>query len=97
MNTKAVNLWYSPSRSVSPAIFTYPGKSLLNHRGVDVLKNPAGSWDYILNGAAITQRAGFDRETAIKLIDGLLDGDTDHWWCSDKVLAHIKNSQGSKS
>lgn len=95
MTTKAVNLWYNPSRSPGPAIFSYPGESLLNYRGVDVFKNPAGSWDYVLNGATIAQRAGFNREGAKDNIDGLLDG-TDNFQCSDKVLAHIEASKESK-
>jgi hypothetical protein len=89
METIAKNLWHdSQSRSSKP-FYTYTGRVLLSYRGVQVFKNPAGSWDYVLNGATITQRAGFEAGRARGIIDTLLAGDE---MSAPAVMAHIKAS-----
>lgn len=87
--TTAKNLWHVSGNSNSKPFYTYTGRVLLEYRGVQVFKNPAGSWDYVLNGATITQRAGFDAGRARVIIDTLLAGNE---MSAAAVLAHIKAS-----
>lgn len=88
--TTAKNLWHQSGNSYSKPVFTYTGRALFTYRGVQVFKNPAGSWDYILNGAAITQRAGFSKDKAPAIIDALLSGRDEY--AGAAVMAHIQAS-----
>ncbi len=73
MTITVTNPWHDAARiSNSKPVLSYEGRCLLSHRGVEVYKNPAGSWDYVYEGMAITQRAGFSQERARLLIDELL-------------------------
>lgn len=82
------NPWYNPQSSYSRRVFCYSGKCLFSHRGVSVYRNVAGSWDYVIGGCAITQRAGFDRTKAAAIIDGLLDG-TEERYVAQAVHDHL--------
>lgn len=89
------NLWHPSLKDnpYSPVTFIYTGPCLFSHRGVEVYKNPRGSWDYITGGAAITQRAGFAKERAANIIDDILDGtDKDGTYkpCNDAVKKHLE-------
>ncbi len=84
----ARNPWYNPKTfRESHAFFTYPGKPLFAHRGVEVFYNTKGYWDYVLEGVTIAQRAGFGKDTAPAIIDGLLDGSAS---CCEEVATHIR-------
>jgi hypothetical protein len=83
------NLWHRPDSAYSQRQFVYRGKCLFEHRGVKIYKNPAGSWDCTFNGVTITQRAGFHKETAAELIDGILDG-TAVMPVADAVANHLR-------
>lgn len=72
--TTTKNLWHRSDSAYSPKEFKYAGPCLFEHRGVQVFKNPAGSWDYTFAGATIMQRAGFTRTAATGFIDEVLDG-----------------------
>lgn len=90
--TTITNPWHNPRSAYSPVQFVYRDKPLFTHRGVEVYKNDAGSWDYVVGGMAITQRAGFNKDRAPLVIDEILDGkDTGqfHWVC-DTVAAHLR-------
>jgi hypothetical protein len=81
------NPWHRSTYESSKPTLTYTGKCLLNYRGVEVYKNPAGSWDYTFAGMAITQRAGFNLERAMRLIDQMLAGEC--LLVCDTVREHI--------
>lgn len=85
----ATNPWFRPNNPYSVRQFNYPGRCLFTYRGVEVYKNPAGSWDYILDGVAITQRAGFSADKAPAIIDAILDGD-EYTYCADAVCEHLR-------
>lgn len=82
-----INPWYRPGHGSGPTL-TYKRPPLLIYRGVEVFKNPAGLWDYALDGMVITQRAGFERDRACAIIDGLLALE-DPLMC-EAVRAHIE-------
>ena len=83
-----INPWHRSSCESSKLTLTYTGKCLLSYRGVEVYKNPAGSWDYTFAGMAITQRAGFNPEKAMRIIDQILSLTDDIHIC-DTVREHI--------
>ncbi len=82
----ATNLFHNPTSAYSSKVLTYDGRVLFQHRDVEVLKNPRGSWDYIFAGAVITQRSFFSVGTAKKLIDDILDG---REYRPDSVADHL--------
>lgn len=84
------NLWHNPKSAYSKETFCYPGKILFSHRGVDVYKNPSGSWDYVLGDVTITQRAGFRPDGAALIIDDKLDG-KNHSYSSDAVADYLQS------
>lgn len=75
MNTPATaeaitvrNPWYNPRSAYTQGLtITYKGRSLFSHRGVEVYRNVRGSYDYVIAGCAIDQRAGFSRDNAAAL------------------------------
>ena len=81
------NPWHRPTYHDSKPNLSYAGRCLLSYRGVEVYKNPAGSWDYIYKGMAIAQRAGFHKDRAIALIDEMLAGKC--ILMCDHVLDHV--------
>ncbi len=96
MTITAINPWYDAARiSNSKPVLAYEGNRLLSYRGVDVYRNLSGSWDYLYNGMAITQRAGFNKDRARAIIDGILsmsDESMDWMLTSRAVQAHVKAS-----
>jgi hypothetical protein len=90
-NMKTINPFHNPTSAYSHREFTYDGKCLFEHRGVQVFKNPAGSWDYVIAGMTITQRAGFSKDHAVRrqLIDDILDG-TGFEARSEPVCVHLR-------
>ncbi len=96
MTITVTNPWHDAARiSNSKPVLSYEGRCLLSHRGVEVYKNPAGSWDYVYEGMAITQRAGINKGRACDIIDGILsmsDESMDWMLTSRAVQAHIKES-----
>jgi hypothetical protein len=83
----AINLWHNPINSDSKPVLSYEGRCLLSYRGVEIYKNPAGSWDYLLSDCAIAQRGGFDAERSKAMIDEMLAGQCP--LLSKEVKAHI--------
>ena len=81
------NPWYLKGEPYYKRFFEYTNDPIFSYRGVDVYVNYAGSWDYVLGDTAITQRAGFKKDSASSIIDEILDGKT---LVSDKVAEHIK-------
>lgn len=85
------NPFHNPRSAYSRPEFSYRGHSLFSFRGVDVYANGARSWDYVLNGVTIMQRAGFKAEVARALINEALDGVSPH---CEAVASHITASGG---
>jgi hypothetical protein len=85
---KVINPWHTKHNIYSRPFFEYFDKPIFTYRGVNVYKNYAGSWDYVLGDTAITQRAGFRKEASPAIIDSLLDGQSP---VSDIVADHIKS------
>lgn len=83
----ATNPWYNPSYCGSKPVLSYDGRCLLSYRGVEIYKNAAGSWDYLLGDCAIAQRGGFDAEKSKAMIDEMLAGECS--LLSKEVQAHI--------
>lgn len=83
----AINPWFRKDSPYSHKIFEYPGSKLFEYRGVEVYKNKEGSFDYILGDTAITQRAGFSKESAPSVIDEILDGEKP---VSENVYIHLR-------
>jgi hypothetical protein len=76
MNTttvRVINPWRTKESLHMREFFEYTGKPVFSFRGVDVYNNYS-SWDYVIGGFAITQRAGFHKESAPKIISDILDG-----------------------
>lgn len=84
--TTARNLW-APRNPHMRETFTYHTPPRFECSGVAVYRNPAGSWDFVYAGAVIAQRAGFSKEGALAVIDGLLNGT--NALTSDVVRVHI--------
>jgi len=78
------NLWRDDTQIKSPEYYENDARKIGEHRGVSVLKLYNESFDFVLAGACIAQRAGASEWTLT--IDNLLDGVD---CCSDKVAAHI--------
>lgn len=90
-----INPWQNPKCEDSKPTLTYTSKCLLSYRGVEVYKNPAGSWDYTYEGMAIAQRAGFDSDMGRRIIDDLLLCESVSM-CAE-VRRHIASHQGMAS
>lgn len=90
--TKAINPWFSPHYSQCAPVLEYTGKPELVYRGVAVFYNYRGSYDYIMAGMAITQRAGLSsKERGRAVIDAILDGrDNGQFpWVCETVRKHL--------
>lgn len=74
IKTTARNLWFNPRSGYSHQAFTYWGKPLFSYRGVEVFESNCSGFHYVLDGAVITMRHGFRKETAPAIIDEILDG-----------------------
>ena len=80
------NPWANSTQVPGAPYFEHSGPTLGEWRGVQVVKNPAGSFDYVLQGCALTMRAGFDRDTFREVVDEILDG---RRAVADTVAAHL--------
>lgn len=85
----AINPWRNqkpPYATLGPEKFEYNGKPLLTYRGVEVYKNPCGSWDYVFDGMTITQRSGFTKDGAPGVIDEIFGGKS---LCNQNIADHL--------
>lgn len=81
------NPWFKPQSAYSRREYRYEGKPLAEHRGVQVFKNSAGSWDWVISGMTVGQRAGFHKDRFAAAMDELLDG---KWPCAQAVAEHLR-------
>lgn len=91
MNTDLItvkNLWHNPQSSYSQPEYKLTGKPIFEHRGVQVYHRFTSSFLHVLDGVAITERAGVDKTG--KAIDDVLDGGT---CCHSAIAAHL-NARG---
>ena len=70
---RAKNPWHNPESGFSRPFFEYDGNPKFSYRGVAVY-NAYSSFDYVIDGCTICQRAGFHKDSAPQIIDGILDG-----------------------
>jgi len=81
------NLWFDLGAIRRPEYFEHNGRKVGEWRGVEVFHNPAGSYDYVYEGAAISQRAGYEADTGAIITNAILDG----FACvSDPVAEHLR-------
>lgn len=84
------NLWHGKTNLYGPEYYEHDGRKIATHRGVDVLRNPAGSFDFVVGGACVGMRAGYSTSEGL---DDLLDGRQP---CSQEVANHLR-AQGFAS
>lgn len=69
------NPWHEETLARRPEFYENNAPQVFEYRGVKVFKLNDRHFDYVLAGTCITQRAGFDKDKAGLVIDGLLDGE----------------------
>ncbi len=85
MKNKYLNPWRTGLiRSSVPEYYENDAPKVFSHRGVDVFKLSDKSFDFVLAGCAITQRAG--ASDPAKVINQILDGETP---VGDQVAKHL--------
>lgn len=72
MKNEYKNLWYQANKQTMKPVYFNDAPLIKEYRGVQVFKLYNGSYDFVLKGACITQRAGVARYKEV--IDGILDG-----------------------
>ena len=87
MKNKYRNPWADATQVRGAPFFEHDGPKLGEWRGVEVFKNPAGSFDFVLNGCALTLRAGFDPQGFRAVVDEILNGERA---VADTVAAHLR-------
>jgi len=85
--TKTIkNPWFRKDGPYSRPVYELSDKPIFEHRGVTVYRRPQ-SWLYVLGNTAITERAGFNKDAAPDVINGILDGAIP---TSDLVVQHLR-------
>jgi len=84
MKNRYRNLWQKETRVLGPAFYENDAPCVLEYRTVKVYCLRPEFYDFVLNGACISQRAGITE--ARKVIDEYLDGKQP---CAATVAAHI--------
>lgn len=87
---KYKNMWADDCMIKRPEYYENNAPLVGSYRGVDVFKTHERGFDYVIGGACVTQRAGFDKKSFHSVVDGLLDGDGENL-CSEKVAKHLRN------
>lgn len=85
MSNKYKNPWYKETTRTTSEYYENNARQVLEHRDVKVYKLFENSYDFVLNGCCITQRAGITE--AQREIDKLLDGKTP---TCDTVASHLR-------
>lgn len=80
------NPWFRKDGPYSRPTYEIEGAPIFEYRGVSVFQR-SQSWLYVLGDTAITERAGFRKEAAPAIIDGLLDGGEPS---ADEVAQHLR-------
>lgn len=78
------NLWHGKTNLYGPEFFEHDGRKIDTRRGVEVYRNPAGSFDFVVGGACVGMRAGYSTSEGL---DDLLDG---RQCCSQEVANHLR-------
>ena len=86
MNRTVKNPWFAELNRTSSSTYELEGSPVFTYRGVSVYRR-FSSWMYVLGDTAITERAGFNKDKAPGIIDGLLDGSEPS---SDAVVSHLR-------
>ncbi len=84
MTNKYRNLWFKSCNIPRPEFYQNDAPKVLEHRGVEVFKLWETSFDFVIGGACITQRAGASKAKAV--IDEILDGKS---CVSEEVKTHL--------
>lgn len=81
------NPWHKGLNIPKPEYYENDAPCVGNYRGVVVYRLWDTSFDYVLEGCCITQRAGFSRERFTGVIDAILDGKEP---VADEVAEHVR-------
>lgn len=93
MKKRYRNPWFDQCLTARAEYYENDAPCVFSYRGVDVYKLWGTSYDYVLNGCCITQRAGFPKDKAERqrIIDDMLDGRQP---CSERVAEWITQNGG---
>lgn len=72
MKNKYRNLWHKDLNVPQPEFYKNEARCILEHRGFKVFKLFNEHYDFVLEDACVTQRAGVSK--AKEVIDSILDG-----------------------
>jgi hypothetical protein len=87
MQNRYRNLWHATLNIAKPPFYTNDAPEVFRFRDVIIYRLGDKSFDYVLSGACITQRAGFNASAARILIDSILGGTCP---VSDVVAVHLR-------
>lgn len=94
MKNRYRNPWANETLVKRQEFYENDAAMIYEYRGVQVFKLHENHFDYVLDGCAISQRAGFPKseDERKSIIDGYFDGST---LCCETVAAHINANGGT--